>query len=918
MQQQMMQQRVPIEEVLLSLQIPSHRQSVADLRSNFIDLQRHVAELETESRFLRNRVAELESILQVKAEVPVTVPAPIKTLEDLISQLKTQFQQKIEEARRKGAEDVRNADDPGFDATLELQRSASRAMKPLPKNFEFVDLQQMRDSLIQEGYTPTSPLYAPHINEFVSQIDSIRQCTKDQRFAHMYRDPIRADTLRKMFDMNKAVESKLGSTSQLTLPPPSVKVSQNATDDILSQRAKETQEHLNVITTCGEVFERAVREVASLDDQFLLAQSLPSLASDFDAVTNGTSNDLENLSMNEKAMRDASQVIVEHVKALKGVQLDSASQHQNLFNTKVKEVDEIFVKIQQLLVKAEEGYVAAKELFSVVCKSQLEAARCDIRVRECAKALDSELMKQQRFSEGTRFTAYLAGKAKELYKKLYVNMEESMRTRREQCERAKNAAQEQVYAMSENLHDIVSKRINADNLSIRNDQHQLDTSNRSLMGLVHVPQEMEKQMDVIRKLTVSISSAKHRLHQDQVDIQSIKQILGKYNTLQFLKRDSNFLSVFDGVEKTAKLKEKLDDASQKVKFVSEVLVEISDPETRQEYVVLQAIEALKQTVADFNDLLPSKSSIEDLDEQFRVNTSTRLKRHKRLMTHFLEELHEGTNDLQSKYPSVEAHTMALLDNLQVVLSALTHNEEPVPQHLRSAYLQSAGIGAAPQSYYDAQPAAAAGGAGAAQAVPGAKSFGGGARSLAATSPGDTFGEAEEAVHTFSRVSDRIKLSNENRKITKVPGGMEMSNTSALGAVGFRPNTGVHFFAVKIGANCSRLLIGLADWNLPLDGYCNSIKYPCCYFIHVGNGTLWCPEQKIERRQYTYEAIGSTVGGVLKCILDTNERTISFAWQDTNLGVAFKNVNLARTLYPAFEVFSNNCSAEFISISEGKK
>jgi hypothetical protein len=915
-----MQQRTPIEEVLLALQIPSHRQSVADLRSNFFDIQRHVGELETECRFLRNRVAELETLLQVKAEVPVTVPAPIKTLEDLISQLKTQFQQKIEEMRRKAAEDVRNADDPAFDAALELQRSATRAMKPLPKNFEFVDLQQMRDSLLQEGYTPTSPLYVPHITEFVAHIDSIRQCTKDQRFAHMYRDPIRADTLRKMFDMNKAVESKLGSTSHLSLPPPSVKVSQTTGEDLLQFRAKETSEHLQVIGSCGEVFERAVREVTSLDDQFLMAQTLPSLASDFDAVTNGTTNDLENLTVNEKVLRDSSSAIIDHIKSIKSVQLDSVSQHQNLFQAKTKEVDGIFAKIQQLLAAAEEGYISAKELFSVVCKSQLEAARCDIRVRESTKALETELMKQQRFSEGTRFTSYLAGKAKELYKKLYVNMEESMRSRREQCERAKNAAQEQLYAMAENLHDIVSKRINADNLAIRNDQHQLDTCNRSLMGLVHVPQEMEKQMDVIRKLTVSISASKHRLHQDQVDIQSIKQILAKYNTLQFLKRDSNFLSVFDGVEKTAKLKERLDDSSQKVKFVSEVLVEISDPETRQDYVVLQAIEALKQTVADFNDLLPSKSAIEDLDEQFRVNTSTRLKRHKRLIAHFLEELREGTNDLHTKYPSVEAHTMTLLDNLQVVLSALTHNEEPVPQHLRSAYLQSAGIGATPQSYYDAQATAPGGAAAAVQggglgAAP--KSFGGGARSLAASSPGDTFGDAEEAVHTFSRVSDRIKLSNESKKITKVPGGMEMSNTSALGAVGFRPNTGIHFFAMKIGANCSRLLVGLADWNLPLDGYCNSIKYPCCYYLHVGNGTLWCPEQKIERRQYTYEAIGSHVGGILKCILDTNERTISFAWQDTNLGIAFKNVNLARTLYPACEVFSNNCSVEFVSLSEKK-
>ncbi|CUG92157.1 unnamed protein product [Bodo saltans] len=586
----------------------------------------------------------------------------------------------------------------------------------------------------------------------------------------------------------------------------------------------------------------------------------------------------------------------------------------------------MFDQMRLLLLQSEQAYDVCVELMSKSCRHQVDGAQCDYRMKQINKAIEVELVQQQKYLEGTRFTTFLASKAKELYKKLYTNMEESMRSRREMCERTKMSSQEQLYSMAENLHDVITKRMSQDNLQIRTDQGQLDTANRSLMGLVHVPNEMEKQMDIIRRLTLDISSAKHRMNQSQADIGTIRQILTKYGTLQFLKRDSNFLSVFDGVERQAKLKERLDDVVLKVKFVSEVLVEIADPETRQDYVVQQALEALKTSVTDLNELLPQKSKMEDLDEQFRVNTATRLKRHKRLLAHFLDEIREGTNDLSTKEPAVEVHCVAMMDNLQVVLSALTHNEEPVPPHLRTAYLQGASSGQAPQqSYYDSAGGVGGGGIANGGGGPGGDmggqkfggGVGGGGRSLASSETHGAFdtASAEQIRHTFARYSERLKVSQESTRLTKISGGMEMSNTSALGAVGFRLNSGIHFFAIRIGANCSRLLVGFADWNLPLDGYCNSIKYPACYYLHIGNGTLWAPDQKVERKAYTYESIGSSVGGVLQCIVNTNDRSISYIFNEMNLGIAFRNVNLSRTLYPAFEVFSNNCTVEFTMLAQ---
>lgn len=309
----------------------------------------------------------------------------------------------------------------------------------------------------------------------------------------------------------------------------------------------------------------------------------------------------------------------------------------------------------------------------------------------------------------------------------------------------------------------------------------------------------------------------------------------------------------------------------------------------------------------------------------------------------------GEDDLFAKEPSLQAHTTTLLSGLVVIISALSQDDDTInQQNQRSAYMQMATEGTLDEREGDAGEGAE--GSQRRGPVPrGGKMFGGGGRQSSAglETPGGTaalggvsalggsgadaapilpgvsqqpisinnltadFLEEEAVQHTFARVSDRIKLSHDNRRITKVPGGIEMSNTSALGSVGFRVATGIHKYTVRIGANCSRLLVGFADWNLPMEGYCNSLKYQGCYYLHVGNGTLWCPEQKTERKPFTFEAIGTTPGGLLSCVIDTSERTIGFIWQGTNLGVAFRNVNMARTLYPAFELYSNGSSCEFV-------
>ena len=75
-----------------------------------------------------------------------------------------------------------------------------------------------------------------------------------------------------------------------------------------------------------------------------------------------------------------------------------------------------------LLLQAEQGYDYAVELMRNASRHQVDAARCEYRIKQVTKAIDHELVQQQRYLEGTRFTTFLATKAKELYRRLYTNM----------------------------------------------------------------------------------------------------------------------------------------------------------------------------------------------------------------------------------------------------------------------------------------------------------------------------------------------------------------------------------------------------------------------------------------------------------------------------------------------------------------
>eukprot|EP00759_Apiculatamorpha_spiralis_P036442 PhF_6_TR36554/c0_g1_i1/m.53951 len=140
--------------------------------------------------------------------------------------------------------------------------------------------------------------------------------------------------------------------------------------------------------------------------------------------------------------------------------------------------------------------------------------------------------------------------------------------------------------------------------------------------------------------------------------------------------------------------------------------------------------------------------------------------------------------------------------------------------------------------------------------------------------------------------------------------MEVSDTTALGSIGF--SSGRHMWRVRLGQNCEKLMVGVSDGNIPVDGYCNSLRYKNCYYLHLGTGTLWSPFLGMQRAPYTNEPM-CNVDGEVMVVLDVGAREISFGWGRNMLPVAFRGIHLPPSgeFFPSFEVYNNGCEFEFV-------
>jgi hypothetical protein len=953
-----------IEDAILILP-PKERQVVVDMRNALQNERNRNLELEQNMRNLNTKIIELESLLaeersrsqlhSVHAASSLNKNQPAHTmLHDTFLCLKAQHNAAVDSTRRRAAEQVQTMDDSQFDATTALHNSVSRTLRPTPKTFEYVDMLGLKNSVAGEGHAPTTPTMFQFVKEFTDHIDAVRQCSRDSHHSFIHNDAVRANLLRKVFDLCKTVEAKLGATTHLNLPAAGLSamelVGREGIDATVRQ--KEFNQHINAISSCGEVFNRCGEDIEMLEDLIVGAKNIPNFVPEFDAIAQQMSVDTEVMQRNEVILVEAGSLHIENFNAQRQTFLDECASKVELIREHQVVIDGIYDEMVKLMSRAEEQYRIIAGIEAEHCRIQVDISRAEQRVIAVRKAVETEVQKQRKFQEGAKFSSFLCVQAKELFRRLHATAEEQLKQRKDFVERVKVSSQEQLYTMSEVLHDILAKRIHNDTQRMRLDHQALEAGNRALMSLVHSPPEMEKQMQHIRELTGNVAAAKQRIASTNADVGQLRTVLIKYGTMQFLKRDSNFLSISDGQERLQKTREKIDDGVQRLKYVAEILVEISDPDTRQDYVVAQCLDALKVSVSDMNDLTAQRHLVIECDEAFRQAALGKMKRHYSLITHFLQQMHDGVSDLAQADPSIESNCVTLVTLMDHVRTALQGDQDEISK----ARAMRSGVGIGGMTMMNTR--AASGGAN--QFNPNASfanfnhnnnnmqqgmdsasnNFSPASTTGLNVSPGmnnnnqlqiqgaqgqqlpqqqqqqlppmmmEPVREIIDEHHAFARASARLKISADQRRIIKPPGGIELSNTSALGSVGFRYGTGVHSFCVRIGANCTRLLVGAADWNLPLEGYCNSLKYDGCFYLHVGGGTLWAPGLKCERKPYTHHAIGGMQGAVLRCIVDTENCAISYAINDVNLGVAFRNVPMTRTLYPAFEVFSSDCSFEF--------
>lgn len=976
-----------IEDAILILP-PKERHVVVEMRNALQEERNRNLDLEQHVRQLNTKIIELDAALQEEKSKSQlgTVSAAAGSnrnhsahsmLHDTFACLKAQHIAAVDSVRRRTAEQIQTMDDTQFDAATALQNSVSRTLRPTPKTFEYVDMIALKNSVAGEGHAPSTPTMMQFVREFTDQIDAVRQCSRDSQHSFVHNDAVRSNLLRKIFDLCKTVEAKLGTTAHLNLPAAALSsmeiVGRDGVDATVRQR--EFNQHISSISHCGEVFHRCGQDIEMLEDLIVGAKNIPNFVPEFDAIAQQMGVDTDVLQRNEIILVEAGSLHIENFNAQRQTFLDECATKVEQIREHQVMIDRVYDDMVKLTNKAEDEYRAIAAVEAEHCKIQVDIARAEQRVISIRKAVESEVQKQRKFQEGAKFSSFLCHQAKDLFRKLHATAEEQLKQRKDFVERVKFSSQEQLYTMAEVLHDILSKRIQNDTQRMRLDHQALEAGNRALMSLVHSPPEMEKQMQHIRELTNNVGAAKQRIASTNADIAQLRSVLVKYGTMQFLKRDSNFLSIHDGQERLQKTREKVEDGVQRLKYVAEILVEISDPDTRQDYVVAQCLDALKVSVSDMNDLASQRHLILECDEGFRQSALSRMKRHYSLVSHFLQQMHDGVSDLALADPSIESNCATLVNLMDQVRLALQGEQDEFSK-ARQRQLNSSGRmgGSMPmmmmtmpmsqnqlhQHQYQHQQMMSLNnnnnhsnnnnsfalsnmmmmGAGAnGMALPGPggvegsqpsmvaaySSHGGGGGGGSPPNPlmpqqqqsqqqqhliQEPVREIIDEHHAFARASSRLKISADQRRIIKPPGGIELSNTSALGSVGFRYGTGVHSFCIRIGHNCTRLLVGAADWNLPLDGYCNSLKYGGCYYLHIGGGTLWAPDMKYERKPYTHHAIGNMAGAILRCIVDTENCAISFAINDVNLGVAFKNVPMTRTLYPAFEMFSSDCSFEF--------
>ncbi len=143
------------------------------------------------------------------------------------------------------------------------------------------------------------------------------------------------------------------------------------------------------------------------------------------------------------------------------------------------------------------------------------------------------------------------------------------------------------------------------------------------------------------------------------------------------------------------------------------------------------------------------------------------------------------------------------------------------------------------------------------------------------------------------LSSSVTLSDDNRKIKKH--GASNFDCAALG-------TQCQEYTIRLISDCSYLMMGFAR-SISV----NSSNYATNgYYLYAGTGGLYSMGG-ISNVPYSTPSL-YTNGTIVKVKLE--DGNISYTVNGKDYGVAFKNVNDYLDLYPAFDLYHQNCEFEF--------
>lgn len=564
---------------------------------------------------------------------------------------------------------------------------------------------------------------------------------------------------------------------------------------------------------------------------------------------------------------------------------------------------------------------------------------------------DTEVTRQNNIREGAKTALILCSKVKEIFRRETEKVDETMKKHKDSIRRTELAVHERMYKVCQEQFEQVSRLCVSHRRTIRMEQQKLQSANRIVStGILTEDIERKVQDELMLTGLSKISVAKEALAAAEAEIEAVKAVLASTNTMMEVGKSSSFLDEYETFLKTENISNKLEDLVVYMKSASELMMQCVDGDDSACSTAVQT--CLSESAICLLELRSHVPRLQQTDEGLRNTSMTKLKRYRRMIADSLRDLEDSGATLYEKLHALVSDVMSQVDDVVASLTTPPAGPGIPPDYVSPATgLQPSSIrrepftnrqhfgsrraseittfvapdfGESDQDFIDLSLSGTASIDASRLGTPTA------ILSRAATPTRHPMPPSTPILPTvqpptsavipmptplvFGRHTQKLSVmtgaGGPSKRIRKVVGPMEVSDSCALASIGF--SRGRHLWRVKLGQRCDGLMVGVCDGGMPVDGYCNSLRYKNCYFLHLGTGALWSPLLGMQRVPYA-EGPMCNAEGEVTVLLDLDAREISFGWGRTMMPPAFRGIQLppGGDLYPCFEVYNNGCEFEFV-------